>query len=170
MIRRKGKASLPKVITWSAEPGAAPEPLVVQQRPKRKRRTRVVKTINTVSGGAWQPKQQKLQAHPLYVQATPESIAYAERLFQQLQPGGLCFLKKDLGPVDTGHPYPQLYHFYGEHSTAPVKRGATAVYAGPVECQEQTGNGQRIMHVIRHSFIVGTGRYIVQPELVMLFS
>ena len=168
MIRRKGKPSLPKTITWTAEPGATAVPSVGTQRPKRRRRpARPVKNISTASGGTWTPQQQKLDKLPYYVQATPEQVAYAERLFQRLQPGDLCFMQKDLHPVDTGHPHPSLHHFYGLPAEAPIKRGAVAVYAGPVECKEQTGSG-RVMFVIRHSFIIGIGRYIVQPELVLL--
>lgn len=189
MIKRKAKPSLPKTVTWNVLPGATLNvvPLMVPQvvtvsgptkkRPGRRRRPRAgltpakpTKSITTVTGGAWQPKQDRLAALPYYRQASSSTIANAEKLFRVLAPGGLCCLSHAMGPTNAVNADPQeLWPWFGDPNSAPVKGGTVAMYAGPVvRCERSMAD--RIMHVTHHSFIVGTGRYIISPDHIVLLA
>lgn len=84
--------------------------------------------------------------------------------------GAMCVLTSDLEVEKTNNkyiapPYPITFQSWSP-VTALLKRGAIAVYAGPVRDEMQGKAG--IIHVMRHTFIVGGGRYIVSPNHVQI--
>ena len=66
----------------------------------------------------------------------------------------------DLGPGVKPPPFPPMRQHWGytpQTCTAPA--GSIAMYAGTVRCEEQGKQG--LLRVLRHTFIIGTGRYIL---------
>ena len=74
-------------------------------------------------------------------------------------PGTLFVAKLGLyAAVEQGYPFAPLYPHYGP-TPAAIKQGAVIMYAGEVRVQEQK-NGE-VVQAIKHTFIAGGARYII---------
>jgi len=83
-------------------------------------------------------------------------------------PGHLFSVMIDLDPQPTAPnvmppPFPPLEQRYRYAETVPlVPAGSIAMYAGPIRVEEEGKQGR--LRLIRHTFVIGTGRYMV-PNL-----
>ena len=115
----------------------------------------------------WKPEAQlQKPAQPRRHQRDEEIIPEVEALMNDaLKPGALFQLIWDMVLVKfkkrvTPPPFPVLEMVTrGYDNELIAKQGGVAMYAGSIRVEEEGRQG--ILRVVRHTFIIGTGRYII---------
>ena len=104
------------------------------------------------------PAPLAIKASLPYYQRPHEPTAEIREALAQ-GPGTLFVTKVGLYPQpEHGYPFAPLWPHYGP-TPAPIKAGALVMYAGEIRAQEQK-NGE-VVQAIKHTFIAGGARYII---------